>query len=186
MRHPKRTIVREIRTRRPLHPGREADELEALTWPESMRVGERMSRDVATVRAEVPVHTAAQTMRARRIRHLPVVDRDRKLVGIVTDRDLRQVLFAPSVHARLGAVAAALETLTVDDIMTRGVLTVRPGTEIREAARLMHERKIGALPVVEADRVVGILTESDVLRAFQDVLTEGAAARPYRWAFGWR
>jgi acetoin utilization protein AcuB len=186
MRHPKRAIVREIRTRRPLHPAREADELDAVTWPESMRVGEHMSRGVVTVRPDVPVHTAAETMRARRIRHLPVVGRDRTLVGIVTDRDLRQVLFAPSVQARLGTVTGTLQALTVDDIMTRGVLTVRPGTEMREAARLMHERKIGALPVVEADRLVGILTEDDVLRAFQGVLAEGAAARPYRWAFGWR
>jgi acetoin utilization protein AcuB len=186
MRHPKRAIVREIRARRPVHPARDADELEAVTWPESMRVEARMSRDVATVRPEVPVHMAAEMMRARHIRHLPVVDRDRTLVGIVTDRDLRQVRFAPSVQARLGTVASTLRALTVNDIMTREVLTVRPGTEIREAARVMHARKVGALPVVEADRVVGILTESDVLRAFQDVLAEGAAARPYRWAFGWR
>ena len=55
-----------------------------------------------------------------------------------------------------------------------------------EAARLMHERKIGALPVVDGDRVVGILTESDVLRAFQSVLTEGILARPHRWALAYR
>jgi acetoin utilization protein AcuB len=186
MRHPKRTIPRAVRARRPVHPGREPDELAAVTWPESMRVAERMTRGVLTVRAEVPVRTAAEMLRARRIRHLPVVDRERRLVGIVTDRDLRQVLFSPAVQARLGAVADTLAGLTVSDVMTRGVLTVRPGADLREAARLMHEQKIGALPVVEADHVVGILTESDVLRAFQEVLTEGMAARPYRWAFGWR
>ncbi len=186
MRHPKRTIPREIRTRRELHPEREADEREAVNWPESMRVADRMNRGVVTVRADMPVRTAAEIMRARRIRHLPVLDHDRKLVGIVTDRDLRQVVFGPAIQARVGSVTDALAALTVRDVMTRGVITVRPGVEIGEAARLMYEQKIGALPVVEADRVVGILTESDVLRAFQDVLAEGGLARPYRWAFGWR
>lgn len=72
------------------------------------------------------------------------------------------------------------------EIMTRGVVTVRPTAEIREAARVMHKRKIGALPVVDGDRVVGILTESDVLKALQSVLTEGVLAKPYRWALAHR
>jgi acetoin utilization protein AcuB len=70
--------------------------------------------------------------------------------------------------------------------MTWGVITARPDTTIGEAARRMHEKKIGALPVVAGERVVGIITESDVLKAFQDVLAEGTLARPYRWAFAYR
>jgi acetoin utilization protein AcuB len=186
-RHPKRSITRDIRTRRPLHPGREADELEALTWPEAtMRVKNWMTRGPATILSGALVRGAVDMMRARRLRHLPVLDRGRKLVGIVTDRDLRQVTFAPALQRRLPNLAEALKTLTVAEVMTRGVVTVRPSAEIREAARLMHERKIGALPVVDGDRVVGLLTESDVLRALQSVLTEGVLARPHRWALAYR
>jgi acetoin utilization protein AcuB len=63
---------------------------------------------------------------------------------------------------------------------------VTPGTSIRDAARLMHERKVGALPVIDGDRVVGILTERDVLRAFGEMLDEAVLARPYRWALAYR
>jgi acetoin utilization protein AcuB len=186
-RHPKRSITRDIRTRRPLHPGRETDELEALTWPEAeMRVKNWMTRPAATIHADALVRGAVDLMKTRRLRHLPVVDHGGRLVGIITDRDLRQVIFSPALQRRLPNLAEALKTLTVQETMTRGVVTVRPIGEIREAARLMHERKIGALPVVEGDRVVGILTESDVLRALQSVLGEGVLAKPYRWALAYR
>lgn len=185
-RHPKRSITREIRTRRPLHPGRGADELESFAWPESIRVRECMTRHPAVVHADALVRGAAEMMKSRKIRHLPVVDRGGRLVGIVTDRDLRQVIFSPSVQERLGNRVDALRTLTVGEIMTRGVITVPPGAEIRHAARLMHEQKIGALPVVEADKVIGLLTESDVLGAFERVLGEGVMAKPYRWALAYR
>ncbi len=187
MRHPKRSITRDVRTRRPVHPGREAEEFEALRWPEAgIRVKDCMSRSAATIHSDALVRGAVEMMKKRRIRHLPVVDRERRLVGIVTDRDLRQVVFDPAVQERLGNLGEALGTLTVRDVMTWGVVTVQPETEIRQAARLMREQKIGALPVVDGERVVGILTETDVLRAFQDVLGKGLLSRPYKWAFAYR
>ena len=186
MRHPKRTISRDIRTRRPLHPGREADEQEALTWPESIRVKDRMTHPVVTIRADTPVRVAAGLMRTRKVRHLPVVDRGGRPIGIVTDRDLRQVIFDPAIQERLGGEPEALKRLVVSEVMTWGVVTVHRDTDIRAAARLMYERKIGALPVVGGDKVVGSLTESDVVKAFVDVLGEGFVARPYRWAFAYR
>jgi acetoin utilization protein AcuB len=185
-RRPTRTITREIRTRHPLHPGRNRDEQEAVAWPESIRVGDRMTRSVATVHSDALVSGAVELMRRRRIRHLPVVDRGGRLVGIVTDRDLRQVVFDPAVQARLAAATDALRGLTVRDVMTWGAVTVTPASSIRDAARLMHERKVGALPVVKADRIVGILTERDVLTTFREIIDEGVIARPYRWAFAYR
>jgi len=186
MKHPKRSLPRAIRTRRPLHPGREADELEAAAWPESIRVSDRMTRKAVTIHSDALVRGAAALMRARRLRHLPVVDRGGRLVGIVTDRDLRQVVFDPSIRERLGPAGDALEALRVRDVMTWGVVTVRPGAPIQEAARLMYQRRIGALPVVDDDRVVGILTERDVLRAFREILAEGVIAKPDRWALAYR
>jgi acetoin utilization protein AcuB len=185
MRHPKRTITRAVRTRRPLHPGREADELEALTWPESLRVADCMTRGVASVRAHALARGAAEMMRTRRIRHLPVVDGDGELVGIVTDRDLRQVLFDPRVQPWAGRLARRLRMMTVGDVMTRAVVTTRPEMPLREAARLMHEGKIGALPVVAGGRIVGMLSEIDVLKTFSRALGQGFA-KPDRWALAFR
>ena len=187
MPRPKRSITRDIRTRRPVHPGREADELEAVSWPEAgIRVRDCMTRSAVTIHSDALVRGAVEMMKKRKLRHLPVVDRGGRLVGIVTDRDLRQVVFDPRIQARLGDLAAALGTLTVRDVMTWGVVTVRPETEIRQAAQLMREQKVGALPVVEGDRVIGILTESDLLRVFRDVLSRGLVSKPDRWAFAFR
>jgi acetoin utilization protein AcuB len=129
-----------------------------------------MSRPVATIHAEDLAQAAATLMRARKLRHLPVVDREGRLVGIVTDRDLRQVVFHGTIQGRLGVLRTTLATLPVRDIMTWGVITVRPDSEMRDAARLMHERKIGALPVVADGKVVGMLTESDALVALHRLL----------------
>lgn len=136
----------------------------------SISVRDRMSRRVHTVRPEAHLSEAAKLMRARKIRHLPVVDREGRLVGMITARDLRQVLFAPAVQDERQDVRGVLEALSVRDVMTRGVMSVRGTTSIRDAARLMYERKLGALPVVEGERLVGIVTETDVLRAFQELL----------------
>jgi acetoin utilization protein AcuB len=186
MKRPKRSLKRDIRTRRPLHPGREADELEALTWPDGLRVEAVMTRSPVTVQPDALVKGAADTMRTRKLRHLPVTDRGGHLVGIVTDRDLRQVIFDPAIQARVGRAVTALNALTVRDVMTWGVVTVRPETGIREAAWLMREQRIGALPVVRSGRLVGILTERDVMRAFEEALSTDALTRPYRWAFASR
>ena len=182
MKHPKRAITRDIRTRKPKRPGRERDELEALSWPEkAIRVGELMTRSPLTIRWDKTIGAAWKLMRDRKIRHLPVLDDHGRLAGIVTDRDLRQVIFDPSIQEQLGNFPRALNVLTVKEVMTWGVVTVQPQTEIREAARIMHEQKIGALPVARGDRVVGMLTETDVLKVFVKVLEEGVVSRPERW-----
>jgi acetoin utilization protein AcuB len=142
----------------------------------TMSVQDRMSRRVSTVHPEARLGEAARLMRQRKIRHVPVVDRDGRLLGMVTARDLRQAIFAPAVHDEREDLRSLLEALSVADVMTRGVLSVRPGTSIRDAARVMHERKVGALPVVAHERLVGILTETDVLRAFQELLGPATSA----------
>lgn len=151
------------------------------TWLAPIAVVTWMKTPVVTVRAGARAGEAVALMRCRKIRHLPVVDGHGRLVGIVTDRDLRQVIFDPAILDREADLGATLESLTVAEIMTWGVVAVRPDTDLREAARLMHEQKIGALPVVDGGRVVGILTESDVLRALEDVLrTHVTTVRPLR------
>ena len=142
----------------------------APAWLEPMPVRNWMQPSPTVVRADTAVTTAAELMRTRKIRHLPVVDGEEHLVGILTDRDLRQVVFDPMIRERLGEAVHALDDLAVREVMTWGVVSVRPSSDLREAAFLMHERKIGALPVVDGRRVIGILTDMDVLAALNEIL----------------
>jgi CBS-domain-containing membrane protein len=95
------------------------------------------------------------------------------------------VLFDPLVQARAGHLADRLKAMTVGGVMTRAVVTARPEMPLAEAARLMHEGKIGALPVVASGRVVGILSETDVLKTFARALRQ-EFAKPERWALAFR
>jgi acetoin utilization protein AcuB len=182
MRHPKRAISRDVRTRAPKRRGQTVTEFEALGWPESaLRVKNLMSRATLTVGPETPVGRAWKQMQARRVRHLPVVEEGGRLVGIVSDRDLRQVILEPAIQEQLGNMSRALNILTVRHIMTWGVVSVRPDTDIRRAAQMLREQRISALPVVEGDRLVGMLTATDIIRGFVALLEEGVLSKPERW-----
>ncbi len=146
-----------------------------------MDVQDRMTKDPVTIREGETVQAAAELMRAHKIRHLPVVDTAKKLVGIVTDRDIRQILFAPRMRARGMDLGTLAEQIMVGEIMSTPVVTTRPYAELADAATIMYERKFGALPVVEAGRVVGILSEIDVLKAFADMTGRRLEARPEDW-----
>jgi len=130
-----------------------------------MRVRELMTGAPITVSPEAPVFEARQTMIKERIRHLIVTELDR-LVGIVTDRDIRLNLPSQATSLSVWEVNYLLARLSVGKVMSRTVITVGPEREAHEAARIMLEHKIGALPVLDGERVIGILTETDILRAF--------------------
>lgn len=124
-------------------------------------VRDSMTREVVTVGPETMAAEALALCRENRIRHLPVLEGGR-LVGIISDRDLRSatpVLGDPARVEALGRIRVAEE-------MARDVTTVYPEDPIEDAALAMYERKIGCLPVVDGDDLAGILTSSDVLRAF--------------------
>ncbi len=116
-----------------------------------------MSRDVITVPPSATVADALDTLDANAIRHLPVVDGG-KVVGILSDRDLRM-----AGTGRPGEAAVA-------DVMTPDPLTVTSGTVVELAGRLMVEHSVGCLPVVDDGQLVGIVTESDLLRSFVELL----------------
>jgi acetoin utilization protein AcuB len=142
---------------------------DVTSWRESpIRVMDRMTHPVITVAPDAPVETAWNLMKSHKIRHLPVVDHDLRPVGIITGRDLQQVVFDLATVGPAAANSPPSAGIAVERLMTRDVITVRPELEIQEAARLMHERKIGALPVVKDDRVVGIITVTDALRVIAD------------------
>jgi len=104
-------------------------------------------------------------MLKERIRHLLVTDAGR-LVGIITDRDIRLNLPSQATSLSMWEVNYLLAKLTVSKVMTKSVIIVGPDQEAADAARLLLEHKIGALPVLDGEHLLGILTETDVLRAF--------------------
>jgi len=130
-----------------------------------MKVRELMTGGLITVRPDTPVFDARQTMLKERIRHLLVTE-NRRLLGIVTDRDIRLNLPSQATSLSVWEVNYLLARLTVDKVMTTSVIIIGPDQEARDAARLMLEHKIGALPVLDGDHLIGIITETDVLRAF--------------------
>lgn len=135
-----------------------------------MRVRELMAGPPITIPPETPVLEARRIMQARAIRHLLVVDAGR-LAGIVTDRDIRLNMPSPATTLSVWEVNYLLARLTVREVMTKTVIIVDPDRDAQEAARLLIAEKIGALPVVERERLVGIVTETDFLRAFVDHAT---------------
>ena len=130
-----------------------------------MKVRDLMTKSPLTVPMEMPVVDARRMMLEHRIRHLLVMDGTR-LAGIVTDRDIRLNLPSPATSLSVWEINYLLARMTVGSVMTKAVITVDPGRDAQDAARIMIDHKIGALPVVEGGTVVGIMTETDVLRAF--------------------
>jgi acetoin utilization protein AcuB len=124
-----------------------------------------MQRKVISAGPNMGMLEAHRLMRNNKIRRLPIVARDGKLVGIVTRSDVRQAEPSEATTLNVWEMNYLLAKLQLSDIMTREPYYVRPEDTIKTAATLMHSNKIGALPVVdEENKVVGILTESDVFR----------------------
>ena len=137
-----------------------------------MRIESWMKHPVVTVKPKDSARHAREILERHRVNQLPVV-MDGHLVGIVSDRDLRDAF--PSVfesaeaaahHRRAGTDPSMIP---VEDVMTRDVLTLAPSVLVIDAARLMRRERIGAIPIVDDRRLVGILSRSDVLDAFIEV-----------------
>lgn len=133
----------------------------------NVTVAKVFTEDAITVPPHLPAAEARKLMDEHDIRRLPVVE-DERLVGIVTLLDLIQL--APGAGSGGWELDDALEDVTVEQAMTRDVHTVSEDTDLGTVARLMLEHKIGGVPVVEGERVVGIITESDIFRVLADLL----------------
>ena len=131
-----------------------------------MQVEEMMSRKLVMIGPNESCLDAVVRMQRARVRHLPVVNRDGALVGIVTDRDLRHHLFTPRVFETLGStrVDVILDGVRVAEIMSTDVMTVEAGASVAAAAGTMRKHRVGSVPVMENGRMVGIVTEVDILR----------------------
>lgn len=134
-----------------------------------MFVGERMSRPVIFLTPEMPVHDALDLFKKERIRRAPVV-KDGKLVGIVSEKDLLNASPSPATTLSIWEMHYLLSKITVSEVMTKNVITVTEDTPIEEAARIMADNKIGGLPVMRDNQVVGIITETDLFKIFLELM----------------
>lgn len=128
-----------------------------------------MTQRVITVGPQDKIIDAFDLMQGHGIRHLPVVDKD-VLRGLVTDRDIRLALIPSPLSTPEDRVYHIGAVTRVDEIMTTDLITVAPNTNVEEAAKLMAKYKIGAVPVVKQGKLVGILSETDILRVFIEML----------------
>ena len=138
-----------------------------------MRVSNLMSPVPVTVDPGTPVLDARRIMQEHRIRHLLVTE-DERLVGMVTDRDIRLSLPSPATTLSVWEINALLARLAVREVMTKTVIVVGPDRDAADAAAILLSEKIGALPIVDGTRLVGIVTETDFLRAFVESSASGA------------
>ena len=124
-----------------------------------MKINALMIPNPITITENASIGDAIELMKINSIRHLPVVSKEDRLKGFVTLADLKQ-----------GLIPSMVGDLTLQDLMIKDPITVDPDEDIEIAAQLIYKHKIGGMPVTKKDRLVGIITESDILRAFIDMM----------------
>jgi acetoin utilization protein AcuB len=134
-----------------------------------MLVGERMTHPVITVHPDLPIVEALNLMRREKIRRLPVM-KEGKLAGIVSDKDLLHASPSTATSLSVWEMNYLLSRISVKEVMSKPVRSVTEDTPIEEAARIMADNKIGGLPVFRNDRVVGIITETDLFKIFLELM----------------
>jgi acetoin utilization protein AcuB len=147
-----------------------------------MLVRERMSTQPVTIRTDTSITEALRTMREKQVRRLPVLDEEGTLAGIVSEKDLLYASPSPASSLSIYEMHYMLSQLLVTELMSRDVITVTPDTPLEEAALLMVNNTIGGLPVVEGDKLVGIITETDIFKVFLELL--GARVEGLRLTLG--
>ena len=132
---------------------------------------EKIQKNPVTISPEASFFEARNLIHEKGIRHLPVVDKNGKLVGIVTDRDIREAAPSDATLLSVQELNYLLGKLKVSAFMTPKdkLMTISPDALIEEAIQLMHDHKIGCLPVVEGDKLYGIFTETDALSHLVDI-----------------
>jgi len=132
---------------------------------------EKIQKNPVTINPEASFYEARNLIHEKGIRHLPVVDKNNSLVGIVTDRDIREAAPSDATLLSVQELNYLLGKLKVSSFMTpkAKLITITPDTLIEEAVQLMHDNKIGCLPVVEGGRLYGIFTETDALDHLVDI-----------------
>jgi len=146
-----------------------------------MRVADIMTANPITVRLDDTLRTAVEQMQKYTCRRLPVIDKNGALIGIITDRDTRLALHSPFVMHERWEEDALLDRVAVRSCMTPAPITIEPTADIEDAISLMLIHRIGGLPVLRGETVVGIITSTDVMAAFVRYLrSQNEAASSHR------
>lgn len=124
-----------------------------------MKIQDLMIPDPITTTENASISDAIELMKINSIRHLPVVSKGNRLIGFVTLADLKQ-----------GLLPSLLSDISLSDLMVKNPIVIDPNSDIETAARLIYKHKIGGIPVVKNQKLVGIITETDILRAFIDMM----------------
>ncbi len=135
-----------------------------------MLVRDRMSKNPITITADAHIDEALKVMRDNKVRRLAVVDKDGRLAGIVAEMDLLYASPSPATSLSVYEIHYLMARITVQDVMTKDVLSIEEDTPLEEAARIMVDNKIGGLPVVRNGTLVGIITETDLFKIFLELL----------------
>ena len=135
-----------------------------------MYVGRKMSTDLVTVTPDTPIIKARDLLQEKNIKQLLVVDEENTLIGVLTDRDIKQAWASPATTLSIYELTYVLQKLTVESVMIKEPITVSPDATVEWAARIVHDRKIGSLPVVEGGKLVGIITATDLMELLLDGL----------------
>jgi acetoin utilization protein AcuB len=138
-----------------------------------MLVKDRMTHNPVTATPDTTHRQAVELMRQNDIHHLPIVDKHGRLVGIVVEEDLRAAQPSPATTLSIYEIHSLLSKLPLKQIMRSPVYAVNADCSLEEAARMMIQQHIGCLPVVEQDKVIGIITDTDIFRMFVELLSGG-------------
>lgn len=135
-----------------------------------MLVGNRMTSNPITVTPDISIAEAMEWMQRENVRRFPVVDKDKKLLGIVTHTDLLYASPSSATSLSMWEISYLLAQVKVREVMTKEVITVGEDAALEDAARLMVDNKVGSLPVMRNGTLVGIITESDIFRVFLEMM----------------
>jgi acetoin utilization protein AcuB len=133
-------------------------------------VEERMTRNPITVKEDTSLYDALKIMRENRVRRLPVLGKGGKLVGIVSEKDLLYASPSPATSLSVWEISYLTSKITVRELMSTALITICEDCAMEEAARIMVDNKIGGLPVVRGDQLVGIITETDIFKILLELL----------------
>jgi CBS domain-containing protein len=131
----------------------------------AMKVRDIMTTEVVTLKVDEELSLASDIMTLARIRHLPIVEGDR-LAGIISQRDLYKASLDSVMGYDYGQARDHLKTVTIKEVMIDKVITIGPDTKIHAAGQILIEKKIGCLPVIQDNALLGMVTETDILQFY--------------------
>lgn len=129
-----------------------------------MIIERRMTRNPVTATPDMSIAEASALMKQEKVHRLPVLDRDKKLVGLITEKDILYASPSPASSLSIHEMAYLLSKLTVKKLMSKNVVTITKDTTVEEAARMMVDQDLSCLPVLEGEKLIGIVSKSDMFK----------------------